>query len=549
MDKTTRNKQPGFTLVTVLILMVSASILVVHSLKDNVTQERLSGNFQKKINARLLAEKGVFSAYNQLNQLLLEDPSSTIAELIAASNNGQLEGSGSLSDTHFNVALTQPSTGELELTSVGKRYEGESTLKANFILVGGGGSYPFSDMVIGCEGVTLNGSGKVDSYDSSQGNYSAAIASNHGDVSTIEPNADVTLNGHAPIHGDVSSTGKVHLGGSSPVFGNIHASGDVYISQANVTGYVLTAGNFEQKGGTISGYVRANGDAAMDWGAKIDNENNFGLDILYGGSGVFKDTNNNSQYVAAQYNVNPNVARVPEHNESAPDYDPKDPATNCDPLDITSEVAKIALDTSSLPALTIGSGDIYNLTPTIGQYSAGGSGIIYPQSNNQFAEAFKTASVKLSSDGIISVSGGDVILYVAGNFSMAGNAQMSIASDSSLTIILTGKFSVAGSAGITANQQGLTSSSKRPALSVYSSFSGVNGVSISGSSDIYAAIYAPLSNVKVVGSGNIFGSVRAKKVTVSGGAHIHYDQALQGASNGSLGSTAGKLVLKSLQYF
>ena len=46
------NKQNGFTLITVLILTSMASIVVLSSLRENVVQERLSGNFQKKFNSR-----------------------------------------------------------------------------------------------------------------------------------------------------------------------------------------------------------------------------------------------------------------------------------------------------------------------------------------------------------------------------------------------------------------------------------------------------------------------------------------------------------------
>ena len=52
------NKQHGFTLITVLILTSMASIVVLNSLRENIVQERMSGNFQKKMNSRLLAEKG-----------------------------------------------------------------------------------------------------------------------------------------------------------------------------------------------------------------------------------------------------------------------------------------------------------------------------------------------------------------------------------------------------------------------------------------------------------------------------------------------------------
>ncbi len=39
------NKQHGFTLITVLILTSMASIVVLNSLRENIVQERMSGNF------------------------------------------------------------------------------------------------------------------------------------------------------------------------------------------------------------------------------------------------------------------------------------------------------------------------------------------------------------------------------------------------------------------------------------------------------------------------------------------------------------------------
>lgn len=546
-------KQQGFTIVTVLILIMMASIIVMQSMKDSILQERMSGNFQKKMNARLLSEKGVFEAHDAINQLLNTNPSMTIAELITANNNGVMTGSGILAGSEYAVAINELSGGAgIELTSIGEQYEGENTLRATFELIQGNGVSPFADAVIGCEGVTLNGSGTVDSYDSSVGFYDASTAEKEGDVSTIDPNSDVVLNGHSPIYGDVQSTGKATLGGSSPVYGNIYATGDVYINQSIVEGYVWTAGNYKMaNGGTIYEYVRANGDAEMGWSALILNQNNFGLDILYGGDDKFKDTTNNSHYADAQYNVNPNIAPVPEYDPSAVDYDPKDLATNCDPIDIASEVTIIDDGVTGLQPLAVGATQTYELTPTSGQYTANGSGVINPVNATVFGESvsvYKLESYTLNSDSAMIITGGDVVLYVDGDFSLSGSSSLTIDADSSLTLILTGKFSVAGSARIIATQHGLTTSGK-PALSIYSSNTDNNGVSISGSSDIYAAIYAPLTDVKVVGSGTVYGAVRARTTTISGGGGFHFDTALRDANNGALGGTNSRLVLKALKYY
>ncbi|MGJ8693767.1 MAG: DUF7305 domain-containing protein [Thalassotalea sp.] len=547
------HKQHGFTIITVLIIAMMGSIIVMQSLKDSILQERMSGNFQKKMNARLLSEKGVFDVHDTINQLLNANPSMTIADLIAASNNGVMTGTGILAGSEYAVAISELSGGAgIELASIGEQYEGENTLRATFELIQGSGVSPFSDAVIGCEGVTLNGSGTVDSYDSSVGTYNAATAEKEGDVSTIEPNSDVTLNGHSPIYGDIQSTGEVSLGGSSPVYGNIYATGDVSINQSIVEGYVWTAGNYKMaNGGTIFEYVRANGDAEMGWSALILNQNNFGLDILYGGGDRFKDTSNNSQYGDAQYNVNPNIAPVPEYDPSDTNYDPTDPATNCDPINIANEVTSIDDGVTGLQPLSVGANQVYELTPTSGRYTANGSGVISPVSATLFGKpvsVYKMESYTLNSNSAMNITGGDVVMYVDGDFSLSGSGVFTIEADSSLTLVVTGKFSVGGSARIIASQHGLTDTGK-PALSIFSSNSDNNGVAISGSSDIYAAIYAPLTDVKVVGSGTVYGAVRAKTATVSGGGGFHFDKALRDSTNGAIGNTNSRLVLKALKYY
>jgi len=548
----TRKHQGGFTIITVILLILMASIIVIHSLKDNIVQERLSGNFQKKINARLLSEKGIFDAYDTLTKLLTEDEGLSIAELITITNNGIITGQGTIIHSGYEVVISETSSGEITITSIGERYEGEHTLSATFTLVPGESGSPFNHAIVGCEGVTLNGSGTINSYDSAIGNYSSSIAENEGDVSTIDPDSDVVLNGHSPIYGDVKSTGGISLGGSSPVHGNLHASGDVFINQSIVDGYVWAVGGYELKGGTVKEYVRANDFAKMGWGSIIENINNYGLDILYGGNDTFKDTTNNSHYAQAKYQVNPNIEPVPEYDPSAPDYDATDPATNCDPINIASIVTAIDDGSTSLANLSIGATQSYQLNTIEGRYTANGSSVLTPTTSTVFGsentQIFKVADFKLSSDAIMNVTGGDVILFVDGSFSMAGNSKLNIAAESSLTVIITGKFSVAGSAQIIAEQEGLTATGQ-PAMSLFSSFDGVNGVSITGSSDIYAAIYAPLTDVKVVGSGAIMGSVRAKNVTVSGGGGIHFDSALTNAVNGSFTSNNSRLVLKTLKYF
>ena len=76
-------QQQGFTLVSVMLLTVVAGVVVFTSLKDSIVQERLSGNFQKKVNARMMSERAVFAQAEKVQQQLHANPDADIDELVA----------------------------------------------------------------------------------------------------------------------------------------------------------------------------------------------------------------------------------------------------------------------------------------------------------------------------------------------------------------------------------------------------------------------------------------------------------------------------------
>ena len=88
---------------------------------------------------------------------------------------------------------------ELVLTSTGNRFEGKSEIKIRLKIIPGtstSGYSTYADAVVGCEGVSLGGSGTVDSYNSNDGAYNSSSAGNEGDVKTIDDTfGDVNLVG------------------------------------------------------------------------------------------------------------------------------------------------------------------------------------------------------------------------------------------------------------------------------------------------------------------------------------------------------------------
>ncbi|MGL1958741.1 MAG: hypothetical protein OCD00_15675 [Colwellia sp.] len=546
------NKQQGFTLVIVLLLSSLASILVLNSLKDNVNQERLSGNFQKKINSRLISERGIFDSIALARDFLAVDQSATIADLAANLANGTQ--TFNQNDMKYEVTATNVS-GELLLSSIGNNFEGESSLKVRLKIVPGGGGSPFANAVVGCEGVDLAGSGQIDSYNSKDAAYDAATPGNEGDVSTIDKSgANVTLGGNSPILGNVNSTGDIHTK-SSDVDGNLHANGNIIIGSSSVklrvSGNILTRGNYTQKGGEIGGHVRANGDAYMTWNNYILNSAHNGLDILYGGSGTFEDTTNNDFYSEAKYNVFPNVAKVKDSDATASDYRADDPATNCDHLGIENVIDTVDNGSNSLVAfVSSGSGVNYTIEPTK-MYISGNSATFTSVTADVLGDnidVIKFSAFNLRGSDKVLIKGGDVTLFVEDDFTMAGATQLTIEAGSSLTLMMKGSVELRAGADIIALQHGLANPPRSlPAMSIYSSYNG-SGININGNFKMYAQIYAPLADVSITGSGTLYGAVRGKTVTVKGGAAIHYDAALGESDRGDSYSSQSRLAFVGWQY-
>jgi len=635
-----KSDQGGFTLVTVLILSMMAGVVVLNSLKDSVVQERLSGNFQKKMNARLISEKGVFDTYNALSQAL-EDPKNkdlTLDELInKISNEGVKSGDATgISNMSYDVALNSISN-ELTLSSDGTRHKGEAQLEAKFEIIGGTSASPspFAKGITGCEGVLVQGSGVIDSYDSSFGDYDEALTANtrnkndnvtvralkdsgeiklsggadiDGDVITT---SSIVFNGSANVSGDVKSNGYIELPGNSAiggnasayqyytqssgsVTGNIHANGKVTLSQTtlagniisrdevsvtggSVKGYVLalkdvtlkqtsieagvkTHANYKQTSGTTKGGVRAKANASLtQWGSVIDSD-----DLRYGGQGSF--TGETPNYYNAPYKISPapSIIAVPEVELITVDdgvLDPNDPNDiTCDPLNIENEILVVdthATDAKDLFISGSGQGDIYQLSQSKAKFLThyGNSSTPLEEIEAVAASFLNKSSYILMYDNVTIKGhlklkpGESVTIYVKGNFKMGGASSLTIPNDSSLTLIIKGALDISAGSQVYTPDKGLTSQGI-PVFSIYSSYSGT-GISITGGTEeIYAAIYAPLTDIQIGSSVGFKGSLLGKSVSVTGAGGVHYDEALGQAKSGNNGGVAipPRLVFKGWQY-
>lgn len=559
------NKQQGFTLLSVMILTTMTSIIVLSSLRDNFIQERLTGNYQKKMNARLVSEKGIFDTHKRVLAELASNPVTTLEQLIndTLGENNYITGRAQTDDMSYATRLGVNSNGLLELSSDGKRFEGANNTVALFRLRKGGAASTFGSAIIGCEGVGLGASGRIDSYNSDEGDYDASTASANSGVTTIHHDSDINLTGAADVWGSIAATGSINLGGSAKIYGDAHANHNIVIdagpgspdlpegfdSDITVGGDVLAIGNVELMQNQVGGVIRTMGDLYLGSGSstKVRNQDNNGLDVMYrgelthrGNALPFQYYQNDVPYTDAMFNQSPNVPSVPEvdPNNLPEDHDYQDPATNCDPIGISTVVDEFKDATASDLLLTRGQ-TVYEVTPRGGQLVSGWESWMgeEPTALSSYSETLPSGELvnmlKVKdftvNGGGFKVSGGDVYMLVDGDFTIgtSGTTVFEIEAGSSLTIYVTGKTTIKKPV---ISEQGMSDGGV-PVFSIYSSYIGKDGVVIDATGSLYAAIYAPETDAKVAASGGLMGSIRAKTVSLSGDTGIHYDTRLGEVGN------------------
>ena len=187
----------------------------------------------------------------------------------------------------------------------------------------------------------------------------------------------------------------------------------------------------------------------------------------------------------------------------------------------TQSDLNIAIPDAQTPPFSTGLGLPSKTTYTL-------NGTNYLNSYLLTAGNYKTTSnVGLTSSEKILVQG-NVKLHLVGNLSMAGNSQILIGTNSSLTIYASSSLDFSG--GGVANGSGFATN-----LTVYGQ-TNCTSIKVAGGSQFIGTIYAPQAAYSQVGGGstdlNFCGSVVANTVTLSGNSQIHYDESLIGTPVG-----------------
>jgi len=571
-----KNRSRGFSLVVVLALVAIASVVVFTSLKDTVVQERLAGNFQKSINARMLSERGVFDQISAIQTFLTNNPDADAQELVTLITDVE-SASQHAADLRFSAALRQTSPSDLAIDGYGERHGGDaiSNLLFNFRLRQTGENSPFATALIGCEGVTNAQGSRIDSYDSRRngGIYDVASAGSDADVITIVKDSSIVLSGGAITAGNVISTGTVTVSDGHFVGGTIRANGDIAVLGGNgpspagfpantrIGGDIETQGNVSYRGGLLLGVIRAEGDVTFNPIYGVADANGTGAPIQYGGTLTLEQSARDvlsspgTTIDHSSIMPTPNL-EVPEVRSFDPDnipsdFDTENPLTNCDPLSIANVVSDISNDVTPESGLMLeyvfGIDTSATFTPTEGRHL---SNEFTPGTGSAFGinlDSFYFFD-ELTIDGSeLIIDGGDVVIVVAGDFLVTANfrSEIIIRDGSSLTLIVNGTSVIQKSATVERPQ---ITDSGLPPFSLYSAYENTNaynpsvcntgtssnyGVLIEATTDNYLTIYAPYSHVAIRQSGSIFGSVRGKTATLCGSGDIHFDVDLRNIIAGS----------------
>jgi hypothetical protein len=158
-----------------------------------------------------------------------------------------------------------------------------------------------------------------------------------------------------------------------------------------------------------------------------------------------------------------------------------------------------------------------------------------PEVPEELASLSKSSAMKLNS-GVTTFAPGD---YHISGLDLKGGSQLVL--KDGVRLYVSGPIDISGSAGIVvtgnvelyvdgnvkAGGNGIINTTRVPAdLKIIGTGDSNQSFDMAGTSDLYAAIYAPEAIFSTTGSANLYGAVTAGKVALGGG-EVHFDEALR----------------------
>ncbi len=538
------HRSKGFAAITVLVISLLGGLIVFDTVQENINQERMAGNYSKELNAHLQAENGLAASYNALSA------SSNISteEMMT-----QLNGTQTTSGGYRYIIDAWLESDSREVSSSGFHYDGAYVMRGSISLASGSGNNVFNNAITTCDGATLGGAGKVDSYD---GEYDADNAGNEGDVTVLNEDASgLNLTGGTEISGDVSINGDLSIS-NGYVYGDAQVSGNVTVANsgaASVAGSIQATGDvsYTYTGDSyIAESISSNGDVSIGYSS-------FTGDITYGGDdgGTLTSSEDTSTFSSTTMMTSDHVSDVgTQECDIVGLADEFDNTVNGIGSLANSEATNISFGWPTNEYIISDSGlkaydktwnvddwvDVETQVETVDFLDEPTSTYILDIEN------FGDASLSLTVE-----SGSDVTIYLSGDTSL--NGSIKVEDGASLTIITEDEINMGSNGTITnvldldgdgvyeTESTAAVNSNNEISTIIYSGYDSDSnsdyGISVAGGNDSAFTAYAPEASINVSGGGDIFGSLRSDYLNVTGGAGVHFDENISDTTVGDADST------------
>src|SRR3989338_4712207 len=520
--------EKGMILIVVLALIAILTLAGTTAVITTTTDIKISGNYKTSVQSFYIAEAGIQDGINRLLNGTIVDNAKTDPNWNSSStysSNG-FNNSFTLMHKVGSGTVVNDSNGNplYIITSNGTSSSSKKTLETVLSLTA---DSIFHDSLLGCDGVLATSSIDTDSYDSQIGSYASQTPGDNGNISTTNTVAPITIASSSVIKGDANATGSLTMNSSAQVNGDVNATGNLTMnSSSKVLGNVNTAGNLSMvSSARIYQNANATGNITMSSSSRIDgNAITVGTITMSSSSRIFGNATAGGTVII---NSGSSVSgTVTQYYTGYAGYGGV-LTSDCDPLDthtfFNDNVTPIASDNNGeLSPL------YYN---TFTQSFSLSSSSSYTLGVSGQSKKYYFSSLSVASSSQLTVTG-NVTLYVNGNFSFNSSSDLVLASGAKLTAYVTGTISIGSSGKVNA------ANDKKPAnfflwSSAISSNNSDYKITLTSSSDVYAAIHAPQAAINISSSVDLYGAVRGKYINIASSADFHYDEALKNMSVGN----------------
>jgi len=145
------------------------------------------------------------------------------------------------------------------------------------------------------------------------------------------------------------------------------------------------------------------------------------------------------------------------------------------------------------------------------------------QNDTIITNSAKYSSIDLGNSETVTISSGDITIYITGDITLGNSAELEIENDASLILYLGGDFE--GKNSSTVNNE--TQDAQK--LKIYG-LDSCETIRFKNGSDLYGAIYAPNADVVMDNSADIYGSVVSKSFEQRNSGTFNYDVMLRDVS-------------------